>query len=92
VDPLGGVPVISLQLGAASYDWDPDELTASQAIAITVHTGLTLAGFDEGLAAGRPGCLEALAWLIFDGGDPSVPIGSMDAGVAALAAQLAGAA
>ena len=70
--------IIKLELDGESWDYDDETLTVLQAVAIEKHIEGTLAEYGDGLSAGRADCYQALGWLIFKGGDLSVPIAGVD--------------
>ena len=53
----------------AVYDLDLDEIDIKQAQKIEEHTGRTLGEWEEGLGKASADCMQALGWLIFEGGD-----------------------
>jgi hypothetical protein len=59
------------------YDFDLDDLSVKQAQKIEKHIGGTLADWEAGLGRASADCLQAVAWLIFTGGDKT-PIADVD--------------
>jgi hypothetical protein len=59
------------------YDFDLDDLSVKQAQKIEKHIGGTLADWEAGLGRASADCLQAVAWLIFTGGDQT-PIADVD--------------
>lgn len=47
-----------------SLEFDLENITVRQAMAIKMKTGLTLMGLDQGLAVGDPDALLAIYWLM----------------------------
>ena len=61
------------------YPFDFEEITVKQAIKLEKHTGMKLAEWDAALARGNVlEALQALGWLILDGGDLSKDIADTD--------------
>jgi hypothetical protein len=60
-----------------AYDFDLDDLSVKQAQKIEKHIGGTLADWEAGLGRASADCLQAVAWLIFTGGDKT-PIADVD--------------
>jgi hypothetical protein len=59
------------------YDLDMDEIDVKQAQKIEKHIGGDLTAWEEGMARASADCLQALGWLIFNGGD-STPIADVN--------------
>jgi hypothetical protein len=76
--------VIRFEVGGKSWDWD-ERVMLQQAIRIEAHTGGTIFEWEAGLLDGKSSCYQALGWLVVHGGDPDVPIGSVDFPVMELA-------
>lgn len=76
--------IIKLEHGGKSYAYDDESLTVLQGIAVEEHIKGTLVDYDRGLGSHRSVCFQALGWLVFRDGDPSVPIAEVDFPVAKL--------
>jgi hypothetical protein len=70
--------IIKLEHDGKSYAYDDESLTVLQGIAVEEHIKGDLIEFDRGLGSHRALCYQALGWLVFHGGDPGVPIASVD--------------
>lgn len=61
------------------YPFDFEEITVKQAIKLEKHTGMKLAEWDAALQEGNVlEALQALGWLILDGGDLGKDIADTD--------------
>lgn len=70
---------MKIELGGETYDYDEQQLTVKQWMAIEEHIGApVLTGYARGLLEGRTACYQALAWLLLTGGDLDVPIASIE--------------
>ena len=67
------------------YDYDDENLTVAQGMAIERHIEGTLLDWQQGLMNARTACYQALAWVIFRGGDPAVKIADVEFPVIRLA-------
>jgi len=62
-----------------SYLFEFDDIGVKQGIAIEKHTGLPFAEWGAAIAkGGNMLALQALGWVILNGGDLTIPIGDVD--------------
>lgn len=61
-----------------AYDYDEDALDIDQAVKIEKHIGGPMLEWEQGMQTGRAECVRVLGWLIMHGGDPAVPIASVN--------------
>lgn len=68
---------MKIEFEGTVYDFDERSIRLKQAVKIEKHIGGTLGDWEDGLANASAPCLQALAWLIFHGGD-ATPIDDVD--------------